>query len=246
MMKRILITGGSRGIGAAFVRAFCGEGHEVVFTYLKATDRAEALVRELTEQGSVVNSIRADFADPTEVVRVAEEALQLLGGVDVLINNAAVLHYCDFLELDMGVWDETQAVNLRAPAELSRRLLRGMMERKWGRILIMSSIGGQWGGTLAVPYAVSKAGLIGLTRSLARIGAASGVTVNAIAPGLVDTDIIEGEKGSDAYRGKVDGIPLRRVAAPVEIAEAALYLASDSAGYITGQTINLNGGMYFG
>jgi len=110
----------------------------------------------------------------------------------------------------------------------------------------MSSIGGQWGGTLAVPYAVSKAGLIGLTRSLAKIGAARGVTVNAIAPGLVDTDIIAGEEGKAEYQRKVDNIPLQRIALPSEIAETTLFLASESAGYITGQTINVNGGMYFG
>ena len=243
--KRIcLVTGGSRGIGAGMVRAFAGAGHEVIFTYNKSEDSALALQKELAHKGKQATPVKVDLQNLPEL----EQLLAKVGetGIDVLVNNAAVLEYHDFRTTPVELWDQTQAVNVRAPFVLSQRLLPAMMERGWGRVINLTSIGGQWGGTLAVHYAVSKSALIGLTRSLAKLSANRGVTVNAISPGLVATDIIAGEIGTPEFKQKVANIPVGRIAEIEEIVLVARFLASDDASYITGQTINVNGGMYFG
>lgn len=244
--RRVLVTGGSRGIGAAVVRAFADEGCNVVFSFRREAEKAAAITAELSARDRLIEAVQVDLEHLEEADRLAATAQSLMGGVDILVNNAAVLRYVDFLSLDMSLWDYTQSVNLRAPVELSRLLLPDMIERKWGRIVNLTSIGGQWGGTLAVPYAVSKAALIGLTRSLAKLGASSGVTVNAVSPGLVGTEIIDGERGTEEFARKVAAIPVGRIAEVEEVAEVVRFLASDQAAYITGQTINVNGGMYFG
>jgi len=241
--RTVLITGGSRGIGAAMVRAFASRGQRAFFSYRVASDKALSLEKELAQQGHWARSIQADFGTAAGVEGLLTE---IVGhDIDILINNAAVLHYCDFWSVGLDVWDETQAVNLLAPTLLAQRLMPRMMEKGWGRVINMASIGGQWGGTLAVPYAVSKAALIGLTRSLAKLAAKSGVTANAIAPGLVATEIIQGEMYTEEFEKKVASIPVGRIADVDEVVQVALFLASDAASYITGQTINVNGGMYF-
>ena len=199
---------------------------------------------ELTGKGFAVTSKRVDLERVAEIEELISDTASK--EFDVLVNNAAVLKYVDFLTAKVDVWNEAQNVNVRAPFLLSQSFLAHMMERNWGRIINLTSIGGQWGGTLAVPYAVSKAALIGLTRSLAKLGASRGVTVNAVSPGLVGTEILAGEVGTAEYKKKVEGIPLGRIATVEEIAGVILFLAGDAAGYITGQTLNVNGGMYFG
>ncbi|MCL5267416.1 MAG: SDR family oxidoreductase [Bacteroidetes bacterium] len=242
--RRVLITGGSRGIGAGLVRSFAEAGYDVYFTYKSAADKAGELQAELTGKGFAVTSKRVDLERVAEIEELISDTASK--EFDVLVNNAAVLKYVDFLTAKVDVWNEAQNVNVRAPFLLSQSFLAHMMERNWGRIINLTSIGGQWGGTLAVPYAVSKAALIGLTRSLAKLGASRGVTVNAVSPGLVGTEILAGEVGTAEYKKKVEGIPLGRIATVEEIAGVILFLAGDAAGYITGQTLNVNGGMYFG
>lgn len=244
--KNVLITGGSRGIGRGFVRAFTRAGYKVMFSYHTSTDKANELREELNQSGIQVYIVQADLENVIDIKQLVDQALNELGKVDILINNAAVLNYKSFFKIGVQEWDRTQAVNIRAPMLLSQLLLPGMMTRHWGRIINMASIGGQWGGTLAMHYATSKAAVIGLTRSLAKLCARDKVTVNAISPGLVATEMIAEELNGEGGKRKIANIPVGRIADIEEVVSVALFLASDSASYITGQTINVNGGMYFG
>lgn len=244
--KNILITGGSRGIGRGFVRAFAQAGYKVMFSYHTSTDKANELREELNQSGIQVHIVQADLENVIDIKQLVDQALNELGKVDILINNAAVLNYKNFFKIGVQEWDRTQAVNIRAPMLLSQLLLPGMMTRGWGRIINMASIGGQWGGTLAIHYATSKAAVIGLTRSIAKLCARDKVTVNAISPGLVATEMIAEELNGEGGKRKIANIPVGRIADIEEVVSVALFLASDSASYITGQTINVNGGMYFG
>ena len=163
----------------------------------------------------------------------------------MLVNNAGMIQEKPFEDLEVEDWDRMHAVNLRGPFLCSQQVLGPMRARGFGRIVNLGSIGGQWGGTRQVHYAAAKAGLIGLTRSLARLGADRGVTVNAVAPGLVQTEMIADELADPAGRAKLAAIPLGRVATPEEIAGAVVFLTSEEAAYLTGQTLSVNGGMLF-
>src|SRR6185295_246459 len=164
----------------------------------------------------------------------------------VLVNNAAIAQEKPFLEISEDDWDRMFAVNLRGPFACAQEVLPDMLRQGWGRIVNISSIGGQWGGVLQVHYACAKAGLNNLTRSLAKLYSGQGVTTNTVAAGLVATSMIANELDTPAGREKVRAIPAGRIATPDEIAGIVAFLASDEAAYITGQTINANGGMYFG
>jgi acetoacetyl-CoA reductase/3-oxoacyl-[acyl-carrier protein] reductase len=242
--KNVLITGGSRGIGAGMVRAFAKEGHKIFFTYRTNREKAISLQKELLSQQCKVTAWEIDFEKESDITKLISQIQDT--DIDILINNAAILQYCDFRNISTELWVQTQSVNVRTPFLLSQKLLPKMMENNWGRIINLTSIGGQWGGTLAVHYAVSKTAIIGLTRSLAKLSARHGVTVNAISPGLVATEIIAGEIDTPEFKQKVANIPIGRIAQVDEIVNVAQFLASDRASYITGQTINVNGGMYFG
>jgi len=242
--RKVLITGGSRGIGAGMVRAFAEAGYNIFFTYRASVEKAVALESELSQKGYSVTSLKVDLEHTLDIKKLI--SIIASKDIDILINNAAVLNYCDFMTVSVDIWEQAQTVNVLAPALLAQYLLPYMMEKNWGRIINMTSIGGQWGGTLAIPYAVSKSALIGLTRSLAKLTADHGITVNAISPGLVATDIIAGEMDTDQFKQKLANIPVGRIANIDEIVAVALFLSSDKASYITGQTINVNGGMYFG
>jgi NAD(P)-dependent dehydrogenase (short-subunit alcohol dehydrogenase family) len=162
------------------------------------------------------------------------------------VNNAAIAQEKPFLEIADADWDRMLAVNLRGPFACAQEVLPGMLTLGWGRIVNISSVGGQWGGMLQVHYACAKAGLNNLTRSLAKLYSANGVTTNTVAAGLVSTTMIANELETEAGKAKVRNIPVGRIATPEEIADVVAFLVSDAASYITGQTINANGGMYFG
>lgn len=166
--------------------------------------------------------------------------------VDVLVNNAAIAQEKPFAHITDEDWDNMLAVNLRGAFAFSQEVIPAMVKNQWGRIINVTSIGGQWGGFNQVHYAASKAGLISLTRSLARIYSGEGMTANAVAPGLVATVMSDNELESGVGKEKVKDVPAGRIATLSEVAEVVAFLASDEASYITGQTINVNGGMYFG
>jgi len=240
-----LVTGASRGIGRGIAVALASAGARVAVGYRVNGDRARAVVEQIQQAGGHAVCVGFDVADRDGVRAGIGAAEHALGPVDVLVNNAAVAQEKPFEDITDADWDRIMAVNLRGAFTCCQELLPGMVERRWGRIINISSIGGQWGGFNQVHYAAAKAGLISLTRSLARIYSGHGVTANAIAPGLVATDMTASELAGDAGQQKIRGIPAGRIGTVGEVAAAAVYLAGEGAAYVTGQTINVNGGMYF-
>jgi len=239
-----LVTGGGRGIGRAIALAFAGAGADVAVCYRERRDPAEAVVAEIKALGRRALAVKADVANRADVQAMVRAAREQLGGVDVLVNNAGVLQQKPFAQITDQDWDHALDVNLKGAFICSQELLPIMEERGGGRMINLASSGGQLGGPLAVHYSASKAGVISLTRSLARI-AAPRVTVNCIAAGLIETEMTTEEIASEGGQAKLSAIPLQRAGTPADVASAALFLAC-SADYITGQTINVNGGLYLG
>ena len=244
--KVALVTGGSRGIGRGIAVALAEAGVHVALTYNVNQDLAEQVVETVTAKGGRAVAIQMTVEDRTSVRRAIAEAKSKLGPINILVNNAAIAQEKPFDTITDADWDHMLAVNLRGPFVCCQEVLPDMLRQGWGRIINISSIGGQWGGFNQVHYAAAKAGLISLTRSLARIYSGEGITTNAVAPGLVGTEMSARELDSDAGQEKVRNIPIGRVATVEEVAQVVVFLAGDAAGYITGQTINVNGGMYFG
>jgi 3-oxoacyl-[acyl-carrier protein] reductase len=239
-----LVTGGSRGIGRAAALALAAAGADVAITYRERADAAEEVTAAIAALGRRALSVRADLGPGAEATRVIDEVSAGLGPVDVLVNNAGVLEQKPFEQVTEADLDRALAVNLKAVFLLSQAVMGPMRERGWGRIVNVASSGGQLGGPLAVHYSASKAGVIGLTRSLARVGAPQ-VAVNCVSPGLIETEMTETEIASPAGRQKLDRIPLGRVGTPDDVAATIAYLAA-AAPYVTGQTLNVNGGLYLG
>jgi len=246
MIRVALVTGGSRGIGRAIATTLAMRGHTVALTYATNAQGARAAADEISRAGGRALAVRLVAEDRASISRAVEEVRTKLGVIAVLVNNAAIAQEKPFLELTDGDWDRMLAVNLRGPFACAQEVLPDMLTQRWGRIVNVSSVGGQWGGMNQVHYACAKAGLNNLTRSLAKLYSAQGVLTNTVAAGLVATDMIANELETEAGREKVRNIPAGRIAAPDDIARAVAFLVSDDASYITGQTINANGGMYFG
>jgi len=240
-----LVTGGGRGIGRGIVHALAASGHTVALTWRRRSDPAESVVEEVAALGGRALAVPMAVEERKSVREALERVCAALGPVAVLVNNAAIAQEKPFLDIDDADWDHMQAVNLRGPFTCCQEALPAMRAAGFGRIVNVTSIGGQWGGFNQVHYAATKAGLISLTRSLARIFSAEGITANAVAPGLVATDMAAAELDSEAGREKVRGIPAGRIGTVGDVAGAVAYLASDAAAYVTGQTLNVNGGMYF-
>jgi 3-oxoacyl-[acyl-carrier protein] reductase len=232
-----LVTGASRGIGRDIAIAFAGAGARVAVNYRTASSRAGEVVHEIAAAGGTAVALQADVSDPMAGAALVREAEARLGPIDILVNNAGILARKPLDELGPADWDEAIRVNLSSAFYVTQAGLPGMRARRWGRIIMLSSIAAQTGGVIGPHYAASKAGLIGLTHSYASLLAREGITANAIAPALIETDMI---RGNDAIRP--DLIPIGRFGTPDEVAAVALLLASN--GYISGQTIGVNGGWY--
>ena len=235
-MKTVLITGGSRGIGAEMVRRFTKGGYTVAFIYHRSTDAAAALARET---GAL--AIPADLSSEKMCVFAVAEAIGALGHIDVLINNAAVAGFSLFTDITGEEWNRFLSTNLSAPFFCAREAVRDMLTRKSGRIINVSSMWGQVGASCEVHYSAAKAGLIGLTRALAKELAPSGITVNCIAPGVIDTAMNAALSHED-MAALTEEIPLGRLGTPAEIAEWAYFLAENGGDYVTGQVFGINGG----
>jgi len=246
MMRVALVTGGSRGIGRAIATTLAMRGHAVALTYATSEQGARNAADEITRNGGQALAVRLVAEDRASISRAVDEVRAKLGAIAVLVNNAAIAQERPFLELTDGDWDRMLAVNLRGPFACVQEVLPDMLKQRWGRIVNISSVGGQWGGMNQVHYACAKAGLNNLTRSLAKLYSSHGVLTNTVAAGLVATEMIAAELETEAGKEKVRNIPAGRIATPDEIARAVAFLASDDASYITGQTMNANGGMYFG
>ncbi len=236
--KLALVTGAGSGIGKATALALLAAGYQVACGYNQSRAGAEAI------RHPNAKAVKIDIASRSSIRRaLAETRKAFRRDIDILVNNAALVQEKPFESLTDADWDRMLAVNLRGAFILAQESLPAMVKKKWGRIVNITSIGGQWGGMRQVHYAAAKAGLINLTHSLARLYSPHGITANAVAPGLVATGMIKKELKSKAGRQKAAQIPVGRIAEPEEIAAGVVFLVSDSAGYITGQTLNINGGM---
>ena len=236
--KRALVTGASGGIGGAIARALHGAGAAVALSGTRE-DALQALAAELGERTAV---LPANLSDPEVVGGLVGRAEEALGGLDILVNNAGLTRDNLAARLKEEDWDAVLAVNLTAAFRLSKAALRGLMRQRWGRIVNITSIVGVTGNPGQTNYAASKAGLIGFSKSLAAEVASRNITVNCIAPGFIATPMTDAL--GDAQREKLlQSIPAGRLGQSEDIAAGALYLASEEAGYITGQTLHINGGM---
>jgi 3-oxoacyl-[acyl-carrier protein] reductase len=233
-----LVTGGSGGIGAALCARLAGEGAAVAVHYVANRESAERVAREIVEQGGRAAVFRADLREAEASERLIDDVERELGAIDVLAANAGMAKVRPIDEVDAADFDESIAINLRAPFLLARRVLPGMLERGFGRILFTSSVAGFIGGAVSVDYASSKAGLHGLTHFIASRVARQGVTVNAIAPALIeDTAMFPGDPVELAAR-----VPVGRLGKSSEVADLALAILRN--GYITNQVVSVDGGIY--
>jgi 3-oxoacyl-[acyl-carrier protein] reductase len=235
--KRALVTGASGGIGREIAKVLAGAGAKVAIS----GTRVAALDEVAAEIGGAV-VLPCNLSDLAAVDKLVPSAEAVLGGVDILVNNAGITRDNLFMRMKDEEWDEVIAVNLTAVFRLTRAALRGMMRQRYGRIVNISSLTGVAGNPGQGNYAASKAGLIGMGKSLAQEVASRNITVNAIAPGFI-TSAMTAELNDRQMEAILPKIPVGRLGTPVEIAAAALFLASTEASYITGQTLNVNGGM---
>ena len=235
-MKTVLITGGSRGIGRAMVKLFSERGYSVAFTYKTSDYEAEVLEKET---GAI--RIKADSADEKQVLETVRTVEEKLGLVDILINNAAISSFSMFTDLTLEQWNRTFSVNVNGAFLYTKSVLSGMISKKSGRIINISSMWGITGSSCEVHYSAAKAAIIGMTKALAKELGPSGITVNCIAPGVIDTDMNKTLSVED-MRVLEDETPLMRIGRPEEVAEAAYFLASEKADFITGEVLNVNGG----
>ena len=236
--RTVLISGGDRGIGAAAARAFYAAGCRVAVLYHTNAEAAEALQNELPG----VFAVQCDVASRASCELAFRAAEQALGRVDVLVSNAGIAQQKLFTDITPEEWQRMLDVNLTGAFNLCQLALPGMIRRKWGRILTVSSMWGQTGGSCEVHYSAAKAGLIGLTKALAKEEGPSGITVNCVAPGVIDTDMMAGFTAEDKA-ALAEETPVGRLGTPGEVAELLLFLAGEDAGYITGQVFGVNGGL---
>jgi acetoacetyl-CoA reductase/3-oxoacyl-[acyl-carrier protein] reductase len=239
--KLALVTGASRGIGNAIARALLARDYRVACGYHAHRAGAAALQREFSDAYAVAIDIRRR----TSIQRAIAAAEKRFGAsIDIVVNNAAIADEKPLAEISDADWDRMLETNLRGPFAVSQETLPAMTAKHWGRIVNIVSIGGQWGGMRQVHYAAAKAGLINFTHSLAKLYSRDGITANAVSPGLVATDMTQKELRSKAGQAKAAQIPVGRIGTAEDIAAAVVFLCSDEAGYITGHTLNVNGGLY--
>ena len=236
MNKTVLITGGSRGIGRALVELFAANGYSVAFTYKNSENEAKSLA-----ESTNALALRADSATESDVIHAVEETVKAYGKIDCLINNAGISSFSLLTDLSLDGWNEIIATNLTGAFLYSKAVIPGMVREKSGRIINISSMWGLTGSSCEAHYSATKAGLIGLTKALAKELGPSGITVNAIAPGLINTDMNKSLTEED-ISAIVEETPLMRIGEGRDVANAALFLAGDGAAFITGEVINVSGG----
>jgi 3-oxoacyl-[acyl-carrier protein] reductase len=232
-----LVTGGSRGIGAAVAMALAKAGAHVAVNYRERADAAGAVCSEITGTGRKALAVQADVSVSDDVRRMVAEIEAHFGGIDILVNNAAIAHPRKLQEITETEWDEVLTVNLKSVFLVTQAVIGGMRRRKWGRIINLSSVAAQTGGAVGAHYAASKAGIIGLTHSCASAFIREGITVNAIAPALIETDMVTSNPNASP-----DLIPMGRFGSVDDVASVAVMLATN--GYMSGQTVSVNGGWY--
>jgi len=235
-MHTALITGGSRGIGAQTVRAFAASGYRTAFFYRSSESEAKKLAEE-----TGACAICCDVADSASVNGACREAERLLSHIDILVNNAGIAQQKLFTDITDEDWQRMLNVNLSGAFYVSRAVLPGMISRRYGRIINVGSIWGQVGASCEVHYSAAKAGLIGLTKGLAKEVAPSGVTVNCVCPGVIETDMLSSFSREDLECLAAE-TPVGRLGTPEDVASMILWLCDEKAGFVTGQVIGVNGG----
>ncbi len=238
-----IVTGGSRGIGRAVSLALAEAGAYVVVNYRSNESAAEQTLTQIERAGGQGEILGFDVADPESVDTCVGEAAKRLGHVDILVNNAGISIDQLLLRVSKKDLDTTWATNINGPIYCAKACIRSMMRNKWGRVINLSSVVAESGNAGQVVYSSSKAAVLGMTRTLAREYASRGITVNAVAPGFIETDMTA-DLPEAARRGIIDQTPLGRIGRPEEVAAAVVFLASEEASYITGQVVRVNGGMH--
>ena len=244
-MKVALVTGGATGIGAATVKALAEEKITVALQYSRSEKEAKQIADQLNDKGFKVEIFQADLSQTGNAENLVTQVKQKLGDIDILINNAGVMSDASIIQMSDALWDEAININLTAAFKLIRACAPSMVSKKWGRVINISSQVALTGSANHAHYATAKAGLLGLTYSAAKEYGASGVTVNAVLPGRIETKMI-----ADRSIGRLDEwlsqTPLNRLGRPEEVASMINFLASEQASYVTGAAINVNGGLVMG
>jgi 3-oxoacyl-[acyl-carrier protein] reductase len=242
--KSAIVTGGSRGIGRAIALGVAEAGADVVLTYKSNRDEAHATVAKIESLGRRALALPMDVMDRASVEAAAKDA-QAFGVISILVNNAGINKPTDFDKVSDSDWDEIVDTNLKGPFVVAQTFLPLLAKAGGGSIVNISSVSGQYGGPRTAHYAASKAGLISLAQVIARFGAQYNVRSNTIAAGLIASEMAAAGMAAAAVQKAAEGIILKRMGAVHEVADAAVFLASDASSYITAQTINVNGGLYF-
>ncbi|MEX1005082.1 MAG: 3-oxoacyl-[acyl-carrier-protein] reductase [Acidimicrobiia bacterium] len=242
MSRVALVTGGSRGIGRAIALALAGAGNKVAVNYASRADAAQGVVAEIEAAGGQAIAIGANVADPDDVATMFAAVGEAYGPVEVLVNNAGITRDGLLMRMSVEAFDAVIATNLRSAFLCSKAAMRGMLRARWGRIVSIGSVAGIAGNPGQANYAASKAGLIGMTKSIAKEVGSRGITVNVVAPGFIATDMTDA-LGDDARMASLSAISLGRFGDPAEVAAAVTFLASEKAGYITGQVLSVDGGI---
>lgn len=241
MSETVLITGASRGIGRQIALTLARGGHNVAVNYHTSKDEAKSLVRELTEIGADADLYGADVSSFEEVKMMYDHFKKRFGIISALVNNAGISEQSLFTDITDEMWDKMLDINLKGVFNCSKLFLPDMIRRKKGKIINISSVWGQTGAVMEVHYSAAKAGVIGLTKALAKEVAPSGISVNCICPGVIKTDMLNSFT-ADEVAALNKKIPLGRIGSPEDVANAVLFLLSDSGSCITGQVLSVNGG----
>lgn len=240
--KVAIITGASRGIGKAIAKKFVENGATVAFTYLSSEEKAKALEAELTANGGVAKGFKSNAADFDQAQELAAAVVKEFGQIDAVVNNAGITRDTLLMRMSEEQWDEVMQINLKSVFNLTKAVLRPMLKARKGSIINMSSVVGIRGNGGQANYAASKAGILGFTKSVALELGSRNIRSNAVAPGFIETEMTNA-LDPEVVQGWRDTIPLKRGGQPDDVANLCVFLASDMSDYITGQTINVCGGM---